>query len=186
MNFPEIQQKTFLLLLVTVSLAFGWILLPFYGAVFWGSVLAIIFTPFYRKLLIIMNLRRNLAALTTLLLCLIIVILPLTLITISLLQEGLAVYQRIRSGELNFGEYFQQIMNALPPWVVNLMERSGIGNLSELRDALSNTVLQGSQLIATEALSIGQNTFEFIISFAIMLYLLFFLLRDGAILTAKI
>src|SRR5689334_24459055 len=113
MNFPEIQQKTFLLLLVTVSLAFGWILLPFYGAVFWGSVLAIIFTPFYRKLLRIMNQRRTLAALVTLLLCLIIVILPLTFITAALMREGLVVYQGIRSGELNFGEYFQQIMDAL-------------------------------------------------------------------------
>ena len=71
-------------------------------------------------------------------------------------------------------------------WVVHLMNRFGIRILSELRDALSNSALQGSQLIATEALSIGQNTFEFIISFGIMLYLLFFLLRDGAILTAKI
>jgi predicted PurR-regulated permease PerM len=186
MNFPEIQQKTFLLLLVAVSLAFGWILLPFYGAVFWGSVLAIIFTPFYRWLLLMMNQRRNLAALTTLLLCLIIVILPLTLITSALLKEGLAVYQRIRSGELNVGEYVEQIMNALPAWAVHLMNRLGIGNVAELRDTLSNSVLQGSQLIATEALSIGQNTFEFIISFAIMLYLLFFLLRDGAVLTAKI
>jgi predicted PurR-regulated permease PerM len=160
--------------------------MPFYGAVFWGSVLAIIFAPFYRRLLAVMDQRRNLAALTTLLLCLIIVILPLTLIMASLLKEGLAVYQRIRSGELNFGAYFQQIMDARPPWMVNLMERSGIGNLSELRDALSNSALQGSQLIATQALSIGQNTFEFIVSFAIMLYLLFFLLRDGAALTAKI
>ena len=186
MNIPELQQKTFLLILIAVSLAFGWILLPFYGAVFWGSVLAIIFAPFYCRLLAVMDQRRNLAALTTLLLCLIIVILPLTLIMASLLKEGLAVYQRIRSGELNFGAYFQQIMDARPPWMVSLMERSGIGNLSELRDALSNSALQGSQLIATQALSIGQNTFEFIVSFAIMLYLLFFLLRDGAALTAKI
>lgn len=186
MNIPELQQKTFLILLIAVSVAFAWILLPFYGAVFWGSVLAIIFTPFYRKLLRIMNQRRTLAALVTLLLCLIIVILPLTFITAALMREGLVVYQGIRSGELNFGEYFQQIMDALPAWAVNLMERSGIGTLSELRDALSNSVLQGSQLIATEALSIGQNTFEFIVSFAIMLYLLFFLLRDGAALTARI
>lgn len=186
MNFPEIQQKTFLFMLVAVSLAFGWVLLPFYGAVFWGSVLAIIFTPFYRRLLLIMNQRRNLAALATLLVCLIIVILPLTLMTSALIQEGLTVYQRIRTGELNFGSNLQKIMSALPPWVLNLMERSGIGNLDELRDALTNSVLQGSQLIATQALSIGQNTFEFIVSFAIMLYLLFFLLRDGAVLTAKI
>jgi predicted PurR-regulated permease PerM len=110
----------------------------------------------------------------------------LTLITATLLKEGLTVYQRIRSGELNFGAYFEQVMHALPEWAVNLIERSGIGNLAQLRDALSNSILQGSQLIATEALSIGQNTFDFIVSFAIMLYLLFFLLRDGAVLTARI
>ncbi len=51
---------------------------------------------------------------------------------------------------------------------------------------LSNGALQGSQLIATEALNMGQNTFHFIISFGIMLYLLFFLLRDGTILSTKI
>ena len=115
MNSSEFQQKAFLLLLVIVSVAFVWILLPFYGAVFWGSVLAIIFAPFYRRLLVILNQRKNLAALTTLLLCLIIVIIPFTFMAVALLQEGLLVYQRIRSGELNFGAYFQQIMAALPP-----------------------------------------------------------------------
>ncbi len=182
MNSPELQQKTFLLMLIAVSLAFGWILLPFYGAVFWGSVLAIIFTPFYRWLLTMMHQRQNLAALTTLLLCLIMVILPFTFIAGSLLQEGLAVYQRIKSGDLNFGEYFQQIMSALPSWINSV----GLTNISQLRDMLSDGALQGSKLIATEALNIGQNTFEFIISFGIMLYLLFFLLRDGAALSARI
>lgn len=186
MNSPELQQKTFLLLLVVVSLAFGWILLPFYGAVFWGSILAIMFAPFYRWLLVILHQRQNLAALATLLLCLIMVILPFTLITASLLQEVVTVYQRIRSGDLNFGVYFQQIMSALPPWMTNLLESVGLTNISELKDMLSNGALQGSQLIATQALNIGQNTFEFIISFGIMLYLLFFLLRDGAALSAKI
>lgn len=173
-------------MLIAVSLAFGWILLPFYGAVFWGSVLAIIFTPFYRWLLVILNQRQNLAALTTLLLCLIMVILPFTLIAASLLQEVLDIYQRIKSGELNFGAYFQQIMGALPSWMVNFLDSMGLTNISELKDMLSNGALQGSQLIATEALNMGQNTFHFIISFGIMLYLLFFLLRDGTILSTKI
>ncbi|MEO7559115.1 MAG: AI-2E family transporter [Nitrosospira sp.] len=186
MNSPELQQKTFLLMLIAVSLAFGWILLPFFGAVFWGAVLAIIFTPFYRRLLIFMHQRQNLAALTTLLLCLIMVILPFTLIMASLLREGVTIYQRIQSGELNFGAYFQQIMSALPSWMVNFLDRMGLTNISELKNMLSNGALQGSQLIATQALNMGQNTFAFIISFGIMLYLLFFLLRDGAVLSAKI
>ena len=186
MNSSGLQQKAFLLLLVIVSLAFGWILLPFYGAVFWGSILAIIFTPFYRRLLVILNQRKNLAAFTTLLLCLIIVILPFTFMATALLQEALVVYQRIRSGELNFGAYFQQIMAALPPWMSSFLESVGLSNMSELKDMLSNGALQGSQLIATQALNIGQNTFEFLVSFGIMLYLLFFLLRDGSILSARI
>ena len=71
MNHPELQQKTFLILLILVSIAFGWILLPFYGAVFWGAVLAILFAPFYRRLLARMHQRPNWAALTTLVICLI-------------------------------------------------------------------------------------------------------------------
>ncbi|MEO8768289.1 MAG: AI-2E family transporter, partial [Nitrosospira sp.] len=97
MNSPELQQKSFLLLLMVVTLAFGWILLPFYGAVFWGTILAIIFAPFYRRLLVVMPQRQNLAALTTLLLSLVIVILPFTFIAASLLQQGVALYQRIQS-----------------------------------------------------------------------------------------
>ncbi|KIO50161.1 AI-2E family transporter [Nitrosospira sp. NpAV] len=186
MNSPDLQQKTFLLMLIAVSLAFGWILLPFFGAVFWGSVLAIIFTPFYRRLLVLMRQRQNLAALTTLLLCLIMVIFPFTLITASLLREGVTIYQRIQSGELNFGAYFQQIMGALPSWMINFLDSVGLTSISGMKDMLSNGALQGSQLIATEALNMGQNTFEFFISFGIMLYLLFFLLRDGAVLSARI
>lgn len=186
MNSPELQQKAFLLLLMGVTLAFGWVLLPFYGAVFWGTILAIIFAPFYRRLLVVMQQRQNLAALTTLLLSLVIVILPFTFIATSLLQEGAAVYQRIQSGELNFGAYFHQVMSALPSWMVNFLSSVGLTNISELKDMLSNGASQGGERIATHALNIGQNTFEFIVSFGLMLYLLFFLLRDGAILSTRI
>ena len=38
-----LEDKAFLLLLIAISLAFGWLLSPFYEAVFWGMVLAIVF-----------------------------------------------------------------------------------------------------------------------------------------------
>jgi predicted PurR-regulated permease PerM len=186
MDHPEIHHKAFLTLLLAVSLAFGWILWPFYGAVFWGVVLAILFEPFHRKMLLAMPGRQNLAALTTLLLSLVIVIFPLALITAALVQEGSALYQKIRSGALDFGAYFQQIIDALPSWIVNLLNRFDVGNLFALQEKLSAAAAEGSQLIATQALAIGQNTFEFLISFGVMLYLLFFLLRDGRGLSRKI
>ena len=71
MNRRTLQHQALLLLLVAVTLAFAWILLPFYGAILWGVVLAIIFSPIQHRLLVLMRQRRNLAAFTTLLLFLI-------------------------------------------------------------------------------------------------------------------
>ena len=84
MNHPELQAKTFILLLFLVTIAFGWILMPYFGAIFWGAVLAILFAPFHRRMLVRMARRPGLAALATLAICLVLVILPLTLIAISL------------------------------------------------------------------------------------------------------
>ena len=186
MNSPELHKKTFLLLLVIVSAAFLAILWPFCGAVFWGAVLAILFAPFHRRLLVALRQRRNLAALGTLLLILVIVIVPLTLVTVSLAHEGASVYQKMKSGELNVGVYFQQAISALPASVVHTLDRFGLADMAELQQKLSAAAVQGSHFIATQALSIGQNTFEFVMSFGIMLYLLFFLLRDGAELSGRI
>ena len=60
-----IEDNAFLLLTIAISLAFAWILLPFYGAVLWGTVTAILFSPLHRRLLKSMRLWRNLAAFFT-------------------------------------------------------------------------------------------------------------------------
>ncbi|CAN5344417.1 AI-2E family transporter [soil metagenome] len=186
MSSPNLENKTFVLLLGIVSVAFIVVLLPFYGAVFWGTVLAILFAPLYRYILGRMPTRKNMAALATLLIILVIVILPLALIGASLTSQAIVVYERIRSGELNYAAYFQQVVGALPTWAVNLLDRFGLGNISAIQETISASVGQASQLIATRALSITQNAFEFIVAFGVMLYLLYFLLRDGAALSRKI
>ena len=182
---PALEQRTFILLLVVVTVAFGWILLPFYGAVFWGAVLAIVFAPLYRKLLAKTGRRPTLAALLTLLLILVLVVLPLSLITASLVQEGTALYERMKEGDFSLSSYAQQIYAALPDWFTQLLSRFGLDNLSLLQQRLTDALNQGSQKIAASALNIGQNTFDFVVSFFIMLYLLFFLLRDGARLSRR-
>jgi predicted PurR-regulated permease PerM len=182
----NLQSKTFLLLLTLVTIGFGAILWQFHGAVFWGVILAILFSPLHRKLLRRMPQRSNLAALCTLVLCLFIVILPMTAISISLVQEATAIYDRVKSGQLNFGLYIQQVFSALPPWAITLLDRLDLTSLSGVQEKLSSVAVQASQFIAGQALNIGQNTLSFVVSFGIMLYLLFFLLRDGAGLARRI
>lgn len=182
----NLHYRSFLLLLVAVSIAFAWILWPFYGAIFWGAVLAIIFAPIHRRIALKVGRRKNFAALCSLLLVLFVVIVPVTFITGSLVQEGASLYERVKTGNLNFGAYVQQILDALPLNVQSLMDRFGVGDLSSMQDKLTEGAMQGSQYLATQAVNIGQNTFEFIVSFGVMLYLLFFLLRDGSIVSARV
>ncbi|NGM87508.1 AI-2E family transporter [Parapusillimonas sp. SGNA-6] len=180
MNNSNLYYRTFVVLLIAVTIAFIWVLLPYYGSIFWGTILAIVFMPLHKRLLRKFRGRPNLAALTTLLLIILIVILPTILITAALLQEGAGIYKRISTGELNLGAYFEQIMSALPSSVHEILIRFGVGDVFSLREKLSAGALQGSKFLATQAVNVGQNTFQFVVGMGVMLYLLFFLLRDGA------
>jgi predicted PurR-regulated permease PerM len=77
------------------------------------------------------------------------------------------------------GRYFQEVVQALPGWAVRLLDRFGLTNLAAVQERLSAALMRGSQVLAAQALSIGQSTFDFVVSLFVMLYLLFFLLRDG-------
>ncbi len=186
MEQSELHQKTFFLLILLVSAAFGWILLPFFNAVFWSAVLALVFTPLYRRLLARCRQRRNLAAALTLLLCILIVILPLTLVGSMLVREAVNVYEHIQAGQVDFGRRFQQGLDLLPRWLVGLLERNDLADLGALQEKLSRAAMQGSRHLVSQALTVGQNTFAFLTSFVLMLYLLFFFLRDGAHLAARL
>ncbi|NUZ06906.1 AI-2E family transporter [Piscinibacter koreensis] len=174
-----LEDKAFLWLLVLVSLAFGWILLPFYGAVFWGVVLAIVFAPLNRRLLVSFRQRRTLAALATLGVIVLMVILPLAVVTAGLVREGTTLYERMQTGEFSIGRYLETITGALPPSVLRVLDTFGIGDLAALREKVAAGAAQGTQLLATRALAFGQNTLDFVVAFFITLYLAFFLLRDG-------
>lgn len=186
MNTPKLQHGFFLTLLAVVTVAFAWVLLPFFGAVLWAVAFAILFTPAFRWLRHRMPGDPTWAALLTLAIGLVIVILPLTMVGFSLVKEIALVRQNIKSGELNLGDLLRQILNAAPNWLTGLLERFDLGDMQGWQDRLTAGAARTSQIIATQALAIGQNTFEFLISFFVMLYLLFFLLRDGALLARNI
>jgi len=182
----KIEHQSFLLLLAAVSLAFAWVLHPFYGAVLWATVIAVIFEPLYRRLLTPLGGRRGLAAALTVLIIIAIVILPLAMIATSLVQEASGLVTKIQSREYDFGSYLQKIFDALPAWATSLIERLNLQSLSTLKQWLASGLMKGGEVLAPQALSLGMNAFEFMIGFGIMLYLLFFLLRDGEALVGRI
>ncbi|AZO91183.1 AI-2E family transporter [Pseudomonas sp. QLc11A] len=186
MNEETLKDRSLTILLALVSVAFIWILLPFYGAVFWAVILAILFAPLQRRLQLKFGWERNLTSLLTLSICLLIAILPVIVLSSLLVQEGVALYKNIESGELDIAGYVTQFKHILPPYFQHLLDRFGMGELNGLREKIVKSAMTGGQELAAKAFIFGQGTFEFIVSFFIMLYLLFFFLRDGAELARKV
>jgi predicted PurR-regulated permease PerM len=167
------------LLLALSALALCWILLPFYGAIMWALIIAMLFAPVYRLLLPRVKQRRNAAAGLVMLLVLVAVVLPFALVTASLGREASVVYQRIESGDWNPALYLRGLFDALPTWATALLERAGVAGFDKLQRQVTAALARGSQLIATQAFGIGIDTFGFVASLGVALYLAFFLVRDG-------
>ena len=178
-NLQGLENRTFVFLIIAVSLAFAWILSPFFDAILWGTILAILFAPLNRRLLWSMGQRQTAAAFLTVVIVLLIVILPLSLIGSLLVQEALNTFQNFQAGKYDFAGYLQHALDALPNWLRDRLDDFGLMNLASIEEKFSSSLLQGGQFLAGKAFNIGQNTFDFVINLCIVLYLLFFLLRDG-------
>jgi predicted PurR-regulated permease PerM len=175
----KIADHAFILLVVLATIAFAWVLAPFYGAILWGLVVALLFNPLNLRLRKAMGQRRSLASAVTVLLVIVILIVPLILISASLGQQASDVYRRVQSGELDVVLYLQRILDVMPAWMREILNHFGLTDLAAARAKLTTALTQTSQLIAGRALGIGLGAFDFVIGLGVMLYLLFFLLRDG-------
>ncbi len=173
----KLETRTFLLFLLLVSVGFLMLLKPFFGPIFWACAIAVIFFPIQKALLKRFQGYTNLCALATLLLCMIIVVIPATLLVSSVVTEGAAAYQKLESGEFNPAQYIEQVRTAFPG-LQQTLDRFGI-DIIKIKESALSVAVGGGKLAAQHALSIGQNTFKLLLNICLMLYLTFFLLRDG-------
>lgn len=172
-----LEKRTFLVLLATITLLFAVVLRPFWSAIFWAVVVTVLFAPVQARVQARMGERRTGAALLTLLIGSVIVIIPVLALLSAFIAEGVNFYARVESREIDPALFIDQIVNAIP-FLPQLMDRIGI-DTGSIREYLSNSAVAISEFIAQQALSIGRNTVSFTVKLALMLYLTFFLLRDG-------
>ena len=74
-------------------------MLPFYGAIMWATITALLFVPVYRRLLPRVKGRRSTAAAWVMLIVLLGCVLPFALVTAALAREASVIYQHIDPGE---------------------------------------------------------------------------------------
>jgi predicted PurR-regulated permease PerM len=178
-NLGAFHHWTFVVLVVAISLAFAWILSPFFEAILWAVILAVLFAPLQRRLRTRLGDRHSLAALLSLAVIVLMVILPVAMVARAFLQEVRVAYAMFQAGELEISAYIERLQGILPGWVINQLTEWGLTDLSSIRQKMAAGLATAGQFIAARALVIGENTFAFILNSFIMLYLLFYLLRDG-------
>ncbi|WP_127092249.1 AI-2E family transporter [Aquabacter cavernae] len=182
----NLQTVSFLTVVVLVTVLFFWLLVPFYGALLWAVILAILFNPLQNWLVRVLGGRTNLAAGLSVLACICIVMIPGAFILASLAQEATSLYNQIATRTFDPAQMADRFRGALPEFLRDLLPPFSLDGFRQIEARLASMLGQASQVVAASALSIGQGTAQLFISLGVMIYVLFFLFRDGTGLAQRI
>lgn len=173
----SLQNSFFIGLVVLVSIAFVYLLSGYFQPIFWAAILGVLFQPLQRLLERHLRGHRSVAAILTVLVIYFTVLAPALVVASAVVAEAASLYSRIQSGEIDPGAVLRWLQG-WTPWLAQWAERLGV-DLEQWPERLSTIAVRASQYIGSLALTAGQNVARFVLEFAIMLYLLFFVLRDG-------
>lgn len=178
MHPRALQSGFFILLIALTTLAFFGLIRDFIMPIFWAIVLAVVFQPVHQWWLRRTKERSSLAAVLTIATIVVILVIPLALLGVALARETLLFYDRITTGEIDLTEPVARARELLP-MLTGTLDRVGI-ELERIEAALANLVAAASRWIAQQALAVGQDAVRVTVLSALMLYVLFFFLRDGS------
>ncbi|MFW6093943.1 MAG: AI-2E family transporter [Pseudomonadota bacterium] len=178
------QHVFFFTLLTAATFAFFGLLNAFIIPIFWAITFAIVFEPLNDRFSVLLKGRGGLASALTLLGIVLLIVLPLLLLALAVTNEVAWLIGAIERGEVDVAAPVQWFRSTLP----TLFEYAG--NLGfdpeSLRGNIANFAVVTGRWLAANALQIGQNTVQFLIGLTLMLYLLFFFLRDGHALVERL
>ena len=174
----KVQRNLFFILVAFTTLAFLGMISAFMSTVLWAVVLTTIFYGLYRWVAMRFRGRRpGLAATITVLIIFLFVIVPLALLVIALVNQGQGVFTAVQTGELDVNIVIDFVEQRLPR-VTGFLENYGV-SISDLKERGSELAVTVSQTLANSVLSIGSDVLNLFVQFTLMLYLLFFFLKDG-------
>jgi predicted PurR-regulated permease PerM len=172
-----VQRAFFFALLLGVTIAFVWLVRGFLQPVFWAVALGIVVYPLHRRVAQWLEPRTTLAAIASLAAVVVVVIVPLIGVIAAVTREAAALYQRLSAGDIGIDRLYREAQDHLPQ-VASLLARLGV-DPARIESQISSAAVDTSRFIASRAFALGQDTVRIAVFFVLMLYLLFFFLRDG-------
>lgn len=174
-----IEDGGFVALVILITLAFAYLLAPYFGAVLWGVVAAIMFQPLTARLARKLGGRSNLATSLVLLGLVAVFVVPTILLGIALVNEATTLYNQITTGQIDIGKIIHDLQAALPSSARRFVAHYGLTDFERIRVQFGSSITSGLQAVAARLLSVGQGALSFVAALGVMLYLSYFLLRDG-------
>ncbi|MBU7579716.1 MAG: AI-2E family transporter [Porphyrobacter sp.] len=175
----DLQQASFLTILVVVSLLMAVIVYPFAQPLLWAALAAIMFQPLYRRVLRRMRGRRNPAAGISLLIIFTLVLVPAGWIASMVVEQAIVLVATLQQQPVDVAAWFDTVYSALPEVAREAVDRSGWADVATVQSRLQALLAESAGMIASQAVSIGSGALGFFLSFGVGLYVMFFLLRDG-------
>ena len=176
------SHNAFYILLTVVSLLFASLIIDFILPIFWAIVLTILFAPVYKYLNL--KLRKPfIASLTTILLIFLIVLIPGFFILAAVTDEAITIIKAIESGDINL-EQLLLTLTQFSPKISEWLTTLGL-DINQLTKQISTIAIGTGQYAISLIMSVGQNILRFSLLFFIMIYLLFFFLKDGSQIVIK-
>lgn len=171
----KIQARWIALLVVTaVALYLNWLMLvPFIGVLAWSTVLVIVFYPFHKRLLARTNSPGWSAALSCLLV-IVMILLPLTLVTLAVVNEASNLTHKLQAG----GDLLDPNSPVTGPAVRWLGQYV---NLDQLRsqEFIVERVRSLSGQIASRTLGFVGGVVGAIVQVFFIIFTMYYLFRDG-------
>lgn len=172
-SFGKVQSIFFFGLIGVLGIAMIYLIFPFLYPIFWAAIIAILFYPVYSWLKDHLK-SEILSSLLTIILIIASVFLPLVLIAILILNQSVELYTTIVSG--NYMEELTKLVELvkntpLEPYVEEA-QRNLIESATNIAKTATVTLFESARQITSTSIRV-------VAQFLIMLYTLFYFLKDG-------
>lgn len=172
MEFKKLQSYTFFIALAVASILFIWLVFPYLYPLFWAAVIATLFYPLQRWIHQRIG-HTNITTSITLMIIIIVVVIPAGALIWLVLQQAIDLYQTY--GQTYDLPWFQTTIQHYINWPPLQSWLEALNVEARLASATSSV----SRVAYDVVTNTGQNAVRWIIELFIMLYALFYFLRDG-------
>jgi predicted PurR-regulated permease PerM len=168
MDREKIQNIGFIVILIIIGVVVGLMWWPFWQLLALAGIIAVLFSPLHKKIKQRVK-NSNLATIISLFLVILIIMIPLWLVGQLVFNEIADVYSRYRLGQMSFSQA-DFIRNLPPAW------QTFVQSVSNDASAIVSKISANAFSFVSQMLS---NLAAFFMSLFLLIFMVFFMLRDS-------